>query len=138
VHHATAVACTHRQPQVLPGTIPSPPPLFIENPLHRGTKSLSAAERCARGFIGTRITNYGDDAVSLFGAQANALHRHLFRCAELTVTKLNLITKGASFVAALQSGEKQLRNYFCCITELMCCGAFETNQAKLYMENKVC
>jgi hypothetical protein len=95
--------------QTAPGitwVLPSPPPLFIENPLNQGT-GVYLRQSGARGFIGTRITNYGDDAVSLFGAQANALHRHLFRCAELTVTKLNLITKEhAIYVAALYtSGE---------------------------------
>jgi hypothetical protein len=118
--------------QTAPGitwVLPSPPPLFIENPLHQGT-GVYLRQSGARGFIGTRITNYDDDAVSLFGAQANALHRHLFHCAELTVTKLNLITKEHAMLRHYTPVAKQLRNYFCC-TELMCCGAFETNQPKV-------
>jgi hypothetical protein len=48
----------------------------------------------ARGFIGTRITNYGDDAVSLFrGAGSNALRRGICFGLELTLTKFNLISK---------------------------------------------
>lgn len=91
--------------QVLPGYTFAASIIYWKS-IAPGHESLSAAERCSRGFIGTRITNYGDDAVSLLGA--NALHRHLFQ-----LTKLNLITKSMLCCGIIHQCEVLSRNYYC-------------------------